>query len=205
MSIVFVSAILAGCRVSPFPDSSRDADVLAEQKQHCEPPSVEIVKGWGMNGVSTGCYIQIGDFSVAKDGYIQLRGHYAGGRRTGKWRWFTPDGNVMNEVEYRPSDVPEEGSSDGPYISATNMYQRPGRGDYVEILHQEEISCPTPAVKMLRPWSNGNSIGCYVKHGTFYYVEGSYLHIQAKYVDGREAGIWTVYEEDGRVHRTIAH
>ncbi|WP_315385580.1 hypothetical protein [uncultured Stenotrophomonas sp.] len=205
MLLLGISASLTGCGLSFFPDSSRDMEVLASQDVACEPPSIEIVMDWGINGVSSGCYIQVGGVAAARDGHVYLRGQYLNGQRTGTWRWLTSDGGLLKESTYDQSNMENQHSN--LYVEGTDIeaFLRQGRDSQFEILDREPIECTPPAVKMLRPWEGGSSVGCYISHGTFLAVEGSHLQFRGQYANGTQSGAWYYYDETGRVSHTVKY
>lgn len=205
MFLLGVSISLTGCGMSFFPDSSRDMEVLAAQDVACEPPSIEIVKDWGLNGVSSGCYIQVGRVSAARDGHVYLRGQYLNGQRTGTWRWLTSDGGLLKESNYDQSNM--ENRHSNLYVEGTDSeaYLRQGLDNLFVVLEREPIECTPPAVKMLRPWEGGSSVGCYIRHGTSLAIEGSYLRFRGQYANGAQSGVWHYYDEKGRVTDTLKY
>jgi antitoxin component YwqK of YwqJK toxin-antitoxin module len=73
------------------------------------------------------------------------------------------------------------------------------------VMLTEEHSCPDGAEEVIQRWSEvGYSRYCIKdgqKEGKSVAWEGQRLHIEGNYKNGKEEGLWKVYNDDGSVYR----
>ena len=66
----------------------------------------------------------------------------------------------------------------------------------------EQLQCPPPATEEFSPWGeNGLEHICKLKHGPFVTFEQGHVRLRGQYANGKEAGTWRWYGNDGKVER----
>jgi hypothetical protein len=90
--------------------SKGEPDSVFNEDIHCPSPAVAQFEPWGKSGGQQICKIKHGAFVAWEGGYIQVRGQYDMGKKSGIWRWYDREGKVVKEIDYSAGS-PAEASS----------------------------------------------------------------------------------------------
>jgi len=73
-----------------------------------------------------------------------------------------------------------------------------------EVLEKEEVVCTPPARLEVHRWGKyGLFKSCVILSGPFVAAKDGYIHVRGQYEAWQEVGVWTFYDKDGNIVKTI--
>ncbi|MBF0647049.1 hypothetical protein HTZ97_09485 [Desulfuromonas acetoxidans] len=71
-------------------------------------------------------------------------------------------------------------------------------------MHSEKIECPDNAHVEYSPWGERGWVkACKKNHGKYSVWEGDIKRIDGQFFNGKKVGIWTFYNNDGSISKTV--
>lgn len=89
-------------------------------------------------------------------------------------------------------------------LSACGPHERRTVDEDQQALKRENVSCKAPSFLEYDGWGpRGQMLSCKMMTGAFVAAEDGYVRIRGQFKDGRKAGVWRFYDEQGNVRKEI--